>query len=180
MGHLKAVRDINFSNDGRRFLSAGFDKQVLLWDTEYGKVIRSFTNNKTPFCVKFHPADDKQNIFLAGCANKKVRPISDITSLLFRSFNSTLIQVRLQCNTKSISDQSILLLSLKAARDLFPRLMIKRFTCGNLESLSWPSILVSLTCKLFQRPLCTLMESTLQVSQWITRLSSMIAKVTSK
>jgi len=23
-------------------------------------------------CVKFHPSDDKQNIFLAGCANRKI------------------------------------------------------------------------------------------------------------
>jgi len=28
MGHSKAVRDICFSNDGRRFLSAGFDKVI--------------------------------------------------------------------------------------------------------------------------------------------------------
>jgi len=55
MGHSKAVRDVCFSNDGRRFLSAGFDRVVQLWDTESGKVIRSFTTKKTPFCVKFHP-----------------------------------------------------------------------------------------------------------------------------
>lgn len=28
MGHSKAVRDICFSNDGRRFLSAGFDRVI--------------------------------------------------------------------------------------------------------------------------------------------------------
>ena len=66
------MRDICFTNDGRRFLSAGFDKLINLWDTETGKVIRSFTNRRTPFCVKFHPAEDKQNIFLAGCSNKKI------------------------------------------------------------------------------------------------------------
>lgn len=72
MGHTKAVRDICFSNDGSKFLSAGFDRVIQLWDTETGKVIKSFTNRKTPFCVKFHPSDDRQNIFLAGCANKKI------------------------------------------------------------------------------------------------------------
>jgi pre-mRNA-processing factor 17 len=59
MGHSKAVKDICFSNDGRKFLSAGFDKVIQLWDTETGKVLKSFTNRKTPFCLKFHPADDK-------------------------------------------------------------------------------------------------------------------------
>lgn len=37
MGHGKAVKDITFSNDGRRFLSCGFDRQMKLWDTETGK-----------------------------------------------------------------------------------------------------------------------------------------------
>jgi len=72
MGHSKAVRDVCFTNDGTKFLSAGYDRVVQLWDTETGKVIRSFTNRRTPFCVKFHPSDDKQNIFLAGCSNKKI------------------------------------------------------------------------------------------------------------
>ena len=66
------MRDIQFTADGKQFLSASFDKSILLWDTEYGKVVRSFTNKKTPFCVTFHPNLDKQNIFLAGCSNKKI------------------------------------------------------------------------------------------------------------
>lgn len=70
IGHSKAIRDVDFNNDGTKFLSAGFDRQIHLWDTETGKVIRSFSNNKTPFCVKFHPT--KQNLFLAGCSNKKI------------------------------------------------------------------------------------------------------------
>lgn len=72
MGHTKAIKDICFTNDGNKFLSAGFDRMIHYWDTEYGKVIHSFHNKKTPFCVKFHPSDGKQNIFLAGCSSKKI------------------------------------------------------------------------------------------------------------
>ncbi|KAJ1557736.1 pre-mRNA-processing factor 17 [Nowakowskiella sp. JEL0078] len=72
MGHSKAVRDICFTNDGRKFLSASYDKYMKLWDTETGQCISSFTTKKIPFCIKFNPDEDKQNIFLAGCADKKV------------------------------------------------------------------------------------------------------------
>lgn len=72
MGHSKAVRDIAFDNDGRRFLSAGYDRCVKLWDTETGQCIRSFSTGKIPYCVTFNPAADKQNIFLAGYSDKKI------------------------------------------------------------------------------------------------------------
>jgi pre-mRNA-processing factor 17 len=72
IGHQEGVRDICFSNDGTKFLSASFDKNIQLWDTEYGKVINTFTNKKIPFCVVFHPDDDKQNEFLIGCQQKKI------------------------------------------------------------------------------------------------------------
>ncbi|KAI8456696.1 WD40-repeat-containing domain protein [Phakopsora pachyrhizi] len=73
MGHSKAVRDINFSNDGgKRFLSAGYDRQIKLWDTETGHCVQAFCNGKIPYCVKFHPDLDKQNIFLAGMSDKKI------------------------------------------------------------------------------------------------------------
>ncbi|CAG8466193.1 10231_t:CDS:10 [Ambispora leptoticha] len=76
IGHNKAVRDITFSNDGRRFLSASYDKNIKLWDTETGKCIKAFTTGKIPYVVKFNPDEDKQNIFLAGCSDKKIFDIN--------------------------------------------------------------------------------------------------------
>lgn len=72
MGHLKGVRDIHFSNDGRKFLSASFDKNIQLWDTETGQIINTFTTGRVPYVVKLHPEDDKQNVLLAGMSDKKI------------------------------------------------------------------------------------------------------------
>ena len=66
------MRDINFSNDGRRFLSSSYDKVVKLWDTETGQVITSLGAGKMFFAAKFHPDDSKQNVVMGGCQDKKV------------------------------------------------------------------------------------------------------------
>jgi len=71
MGHDQAVRDIQFAENGAKFYSASYDKNVNLWDTETGQVIRTFTNKKIPFCVTVHPDADKQNRIITGCSNKK-------------------------------------------------------------------------------------------------------------
>ena len=68
----QGVRDINFSNDGRRFLSSSYDKVVKLWDTETGQVITSLGEGKMFFAAKFHPDDSKQNVVMGGCQDKKV------------------------------------------------------------------------------------------------------------
>ena len=73
MGHAaQGVRDINFSNDGRRFLSTSYDKVIKLWDTETGQVIRTFGEGKMFFVAKFHPDPAKQNVLMAGAQDKKV------------------------------------------------------------------------------------------------------------
>ncbi|KAF8807291.1 WD40 repeat-like protein [Phlegmacium glaucopus] len=71
-GHVKAVKDISFSNDGRQFLSCGYDRQMKLWDTETGQCLKRFSNGKIPYVIRFHPDQDKQNIFLAGMSDKKI------------------------------------------------------------------------------------------------------------
>jgi len=69
MAHDQAVRDVQFTRDGKRFYSASYDKNVNLWDTETGQVITTLTNRKTPFCVTIHPRQD--NTIICGCSNKK-------------------------------------------------------------------------------------------------------------
>lgn len=72
IGHSKAVRDVCFNNNGTQFLSAAYDRYIKLWDTETGKCIAPFTNRKVPYCVKFNPDEDKQNLFVAGMSDKKI------------------------------------------------------------------------------------------------------------
>ncbi|XP_023218615.1 pre-mRNA-processing factor 17-like [Centruroides sculpturatus] len=71
-GHRQAVRDISFNNGGTKFLSAGYDRYVKLWDTETGECLTRFTNRKIAYCVKFNPDDDKQHLFVAGTSDKKI------------------------------------------------------------------------------------------------------------
>ena len=72
VGHTKAIRDVEISKDGKNFLTASFDKVIHYWDTETGKVLRTFKLKKFTFCVKFDPESSKQNVFLAGGANNKI------------------------------------------------------------------------------------------------------------
>lgn len=75
-GHRQAVKDVNFNNDGSRFLSAAYDRYIKLWDTETGDVVHRFTSKKIPFCVKFHPDKSKQHLFVAGTSDKKIICVS--------------------------------------------------------------------------------------------------------
>ncbi len=50
---VQGVKDISFSNDGRKFLSSSYDKVVKLWDTETGKVLRSFGEGKMFFTARW-------------------------------------------------------------------------------------------------------------------------------
>jgi WD40 repeat protein len=69
-GHTAAVRDLAFSNDGSRFLSASFDRYVRLWDTATGECLKTFTTRRVPYCVEFYPNDN--NLFCVGQSDNKV------------------------------------------------------------------------------------------------------------
>jgi len=49
MGHTKAVRDINFTNNGRHFISGGYDKNINYWDTETGKIVSTIKIKSFPY-----------------------------------------------------------------------------------------------------------------------------------
>ncbi|CAD8171248.1 unnamed protein product [Paramecium pentaurelia] len=72
-GHQGALRDLNFSNDGRTFLSAGYDKKILVWDTEYGKVTQTINLQHFPYCVRLNPDPAKQHSFLLGSSDKRIK-----------------------------------------------------------------------------------------------------------
>ncbi|ORX38435.1 WD40-repeat-containing domain protein [Kockovaella imperatae] len=72
LGHSQAVKDVAFNNKGTKFISAGYDRQIKIWDTETGQCLQAFSNGKIPNVVKFHPDPDKQNIFMAGMQDKKI------------------------------------------------------------------------------------------------------------
>lgn len=69
-GHSKAVKDVCWAADGRKFLSSSYDRTAKLWDTETGQCLGSFSNGKFPICVKFYPKDE--NEFLVGGSDKKI------------------------------------------------------------------------------------------------------------
>lgn len=75
-GHRQAVKDVAFNNKGTQFVSAGYDRYLKLWDTETGAVVHRFTSRKIPFCVKFHPDNNKQHLFVAGTSDKKIICVS--------------------------------------------------------------------------------------------------------
>lgn len=70
LGHDKGVKCINFQSEGAVFASGAYDNLIRTWDTETGQIIKSFTHNKAPMCVKFHPT--KNNHLLVGTQDRKV------------------------------------------------------------------------------------------------------------
>jgi pre-mRNA-processing factor 17 len=70
IGHSAAVRDVQFNQNGKQFVSASFDRYLRLWDTETGQVLQTFTNRKVPYVVQLYPFDDR--FFVVGCSDRTV------------------------------------------------------------------------------------------------------------
>eukprot|EP00747_Dinoflagellata_sp_TGD_P155312 gnl/TRDRNA2_/TRDRNA2_177568_c0_seq1.p1 gnl/TRDRNA2_/TRDRNA2_177568_c0~~gnl/TRDRNA2_/TRDRNA2_177568_c0_seq1.p1 ORF type:complete len:457 (+),score=-15.09 gnl/TRDRNA2_/TRDRNA2_177568_c0_seq1:424-1794(+) len=72
LGHNESIRDIDFDNSGRAFVTSSFDNRIIIWDTETGKTKRKISCNKLGYALKIHPDDEKQDILLVGCPDRKI------------------------------------------------------------------------------------------------------------
>ena len=143
-GHRQAVRDICFNNSGHKFLSAAYDRYIKLWDTETGKVVSRFSNKKVPYCIKFHPDEERQHLFVAGMADKKIVCVSVISDCCHRECTNNSISLffflsgihdreKQYRNTTVIWELSTRLPLLTRTEDSFPLLTIKVCVSGNGE-----------------------------------------------
>ena len=73
------------------FLSASFDRQMKLWDTETGQCKARFTTGKIPHVVKFNPSSP--NDFLAGTSKfycgKMVCPFEQLLACISKDWSNS-------------------------------------------------------------------------------------------
>ena len=91
IGHSAAVRDVQFNNDGTKFLSCSFDRFIRLWDTESGQVLGTYTNRRVPYVIKFYPLDD--NTFVVGCSDNKIVAYDSTSGEITQEYNHHLAPV---------------------------------------------------------------------------------------
>ncbi|KAF3959550.1 hypothetical protein CMV_015655 [Castanea mollissima] len=66
------IHQRDWCNDGTKFLTAGYDKNMKYWDTETRQVISTFSTGKIPYVIRLNPDDDKLSILLVGMSDKKI------------------------------------------------------------------------------------------------------------
>jgi hypothetical protein len=108
---------------------------MKLWDTETGQCIKRFGNGKIPYVVRFHPDQDKQNVFLAGMSDKKIIQVNssriDEKQELTRGPPSTTsVPAKLLKNTINILVLSTQLPLLTKTGDSLQRPTTRRFEHG--------------------------------------------------
>jgi pre-mRNA-processing factor 17 len=69
-GHTKSITDVQFTPSGTNFLSASYDRQIKLWDTETGIVSYRVSTGKIPHCIAINPSSPHE--FLSGQSDKKI------------------------------------------------------------------------------------------------------------
>ncbi|KAH3674409.1 hypothetical protein WICMUC_003246 [Wickerhamomyces mucosus] len=84
-GHTQPIRDINFNNDGTKFLSTSYDKFVKVWDTETGQCLTKFKLKSVGNCIKFNPFNDDE--FVVGLMNHKIEHYSISKHQLIQTYD---------------------------------------------------------------------------------------------
>ena len=69
-GHIENVVCVDFSSDGKHFVSGGKDKQVKVWDCETGKLVKSYETLFPLTSIAFQP---KTSLFASGQENSKIQ-----------------------------------------------------------------------------------------------------------
>ncbi|KAJ5863829.1 uncharacterized protein N7529_005745 [Penicillium soppii] len=92
-GHSKAISDTDFHPSGKTFLTGSYDRQIKLWDTEYGKCLGRFSTGKTPHVVRFNPSAEHSHEFLAGMSDKKIVQFDTRSGELIQEYDHHLAAV---------------------------------------------------------------------------------------
>ncbi|KAJ5895026.1 hypothetical protein N7495_006717 [Penicillium taxi] len=92
-GHNKGITATDFDPTGKTFLTASFDRNIKLWDTEYGKCLGRFTTGKTAHVVRFNPNPEHSHEFLAGMSNKKIVQFDTRSGKLIQEYDHHLAAV---------------------------------------------------------------------------------------
>ncbi|KAH9843266.1 Pre-mRNA-processing factor 17 [Teratosphaeria destructans] len=71
-GHTKSVVDVDFTPDGTKFVSASYDRQMKVWDTETGTCVGRYSTGSTPHVVRWNPETFNGGEFLAGMHDNKI------------------------------------------------------------------------------------------------------------
>ena len=91
-GHTAAVRDVQFNNDGTKFVSVSFYRYLRLWDTESGKVLGTYT--PIDMCRTLSNFIRTLTIFfVVGCFNNKVVAYNATTEKITQEYDHHLAPV---------------------------------------------------------------------------------------
>lgn len=66
--HSKAVRDVNWNQDGKQLLSCSYDMSAVVADVETGAAVQRFDHTSHVTCCKYHPVN--QHLFVTGSNNE--------------------------------------------------------------------------------------------------------------
>ncbi|XP_071476224.1 WD repeat-containing protein 25-like [Diadema antillarum] len=89
--HQGAVKDAQWSTDGRSILSCGFDKTARLTDAQSGTSFQVFDHSSYVTCVRWNPADPQ--MFISGTYNSTIFNWDTRTGKIAHQYSGKLGQI---------------------------------------------------------------------------------------